>query len=50
MRFRERMKIVLLHSTDIKDEIADLMRRDDKWRGNDGEESPIKTAATPEFI
>lgn len=49
MRLCERMKIILLHSTEIKDE-ADLMRRDDKRPGNDGGKSPMKMAATLEFI
>lgn len=49
MRFRERMKIVLLRSTEIKDD-ADLMRTDDKWRENDVGKSRMKTAATLEFI
>lgn len=48
MRFRERMKIVfLLLTSEIKDE-ADLTRG--RWRGSDGGENPIKTAAGLEFI
>lgn len=49
MRFREWMKIVLVRSTEIKDD-ADLMRTGDKWRGNDVGKSRMKTAATLESI